>query len=264
MSNTIALFRWSAMAWLAAYAFSILLLGDGAWISAPVQLSPRGGVLQAIGELVFALPVPVCTGLVVCMLLLVACLAWKPRWHLGLVVWLLFRVVSHRMWLASNGGVQLMENMLLWLPLMHVRPGGAISTTAFRLARFQLLLAYAAAAAHKFTGSAWLDGTAVVLVATDAQFHLGWLLRMPWLCTVLTYAALAWMTTFPFALWWRGTRRPWLLIGVLFHIGTAVFMGIPQMGLAFIACYALWMQDDEAERIISWLRQRVRRSPMAA
>ena len=254
MNNSLRLFRWSATAWLLAYAFSILLLGDGAWASAPVQLAQRSGVLQAVGEVLAALPQFLCTAMVCCLVVAVVLFLWKPHWSIGLLVWLLFRVISHRMWLASNGGVQLMENVLLWLALMHVRPGGAVSTMAFWSARLQLLLAYAAAAAHKFTGSAWLDGTAVGMVAADPLFNLGWLLHAPWLCTALTYAALLWMTTFPLAMWWRGTRRWWLLIGVVFHLSTAVFMGIPQMGLAFIACYAVWLDEREADRAVRWWR----------
>ena len=259
MNSTMRLFRWTTTAWLAAYAVSILLLGDSAWVSAPVQLSPRGGMLQGFGELVAAVPRWACVAMVVCMAAVALWFARKPRWYIGLVVWVLFRVISHRMWLASNGGVQIMENMLLWLAFMHVRPGGTISTAAFWMARVQLLLAYAAAAAHKSTGSSWPDGTAVSLVAADPLFNLGWLLQAPWLCTLLTYAALAWMTTFPLAMWSRGTRHWWLIAGVVFHLGTAVFMGIPQMGLAFIACYALWSDKQEADRAMSWLRSLWRR-----
>lgn len=254
MSSSVRLFRWSAMAWIVAYALSILLLGEMGWVSAPVQLSQGGGLLQGFGELIAAMPRSVCVSIVGCTAVVAVLFAWTPHWTIGLVVWFLFRLVSHRMWLASNGGIQLMENMLLWLALMHVRTGTVIGPAALWIGRLQLLLVYAAAAAHKLTGSDWLDGTAVGKVAADPLFNLGWLLRTPWLCIALTYAALAWMSTFPLAVWWRGTRRWWLFLGVVFHLCTAVFMGIPQMGLVFIACYALWLDEREADRVISWLR----------
>lgn len=263
MSTSVRLFRWSTMAWLLAYALSILLLGRMAWVSAPVQLSRTGGLLQGFGDLVAALPQPVCIAMVVFMAAGALRFAWKPHWSIGIAVWLLFRLISHRMWLASNGGIQLMENMLLWLALMHVRPGGVVSTTAFWMARLQLLLAYAAAAAHKFTGSVWLDGTAVGMVANDPLFNLGWLLHVPWLCIVLTFAVLTWMTAFPLAMWWPGTRRWWLMFGLVFHLSTAIFMGIPQMGLAFIACYALWLDEQEAVRAIRWWRSLLHRKGAA-
>jgi ABC-type amino acid transport system permease subunit len=43
-----------------------------------------------------------------------------------------------------------------------------------------------------------------------------------------------------------------MAFGIAFHLGTAVFIGIPQMGLAFIACYAVWLDEDVAERL--WAR----------
>ena len=159
------------------------------------------------------------------------------------------------MWLASNGGIQLMENMLFWSSFLHISTSphpliSTLSSAAFWIGRLQLLLAYAAAAAHKFTGTTWLDGSAMSLVVADPTFNLGWLSASPGLCSALTYATLAFMTLFPFALWWKPTRRAWLCIGVVFHLCTAVFMGIPQMGFAFIACYALWLNDEEAQAIM--------------
>jgi hypothetical protein len=178
-------------------------------------------------------------------------LRWH-RWWPGLVVWLLFRVITHRTWLASNGGVQLMENMLIWCALMGKGTHPLVSTTAFWIARMQLLVAYAVAAAHKFTGTSWLDGSAVLRVAQDPGFNLEWLSASPMLCTVLTCATLAFMTLLPFAVWWSLSRRWFLVIGGLFHLSTAMFMGIPQMGLAFIACYALWLDEATASKVLAW------------
>lgn len=244
------------MVWLVGYASTVLLAGRAAWASAPVQLSQNSGVLRSLGSFVAELPVGACIAMLVGMVGLAVWFAWKPHWTIGVVLWLLFRAVGFRMWLASNGGVQLMENMLLWLALMHLRSVSVVSTMSFWTARLQLLLAYAAAAAHKFTGSAWLDGSAVASVAADPQFDLGWLSGAPRFCTVLTYTTLVWMLTLPLAVWWRRTKYAWLLVGVIFHLCTAVFMGIPQMGLAFIACYALWSDERDAERLLAWFRGR--------
>ena len=74
--------------------------------------------------------------------------------------------------------------------------------------------------------------------------------------TILTAAAAApvagHVTLFPFAVWWVPTRRLFLIIGTAFHLATAIFMGIPQMGLAFIACYAIWLDEATALRLTGW------------
>jgi hypothetical protein len=163
---------------------------------------------------------------------------------------LMFRSITHRMWLASNGGVQLMENMLLLIVFMGAVGPSVIRSSAFWIARLQLLLVYAVTAAHKFTGSAWLDGSAFSAVARDPDFHLAWLSQSPLLCTALTFGTLGFMTLFPLAVWWSPARRIFLVIGVLFHLATGLFMDIPQMGLAFVVCYALWLKDEEVSALL--------------
>lgn len=258
-AKTIRSFQSACYAWLALYMLALVLSGEAMWANAPVQLfRPDHGVLRyttrwEVNLLAPAALVTICLVIMVISFLQIR----RHRWWLGLVVWFLFRIITHRTWLASNGGVQLMENMLIWCALMGKGTHPFIGTTAFWIARLQLLLAYAAAAAHKFTGTTWLDGSAVMMVANDPGFSLGWLAGRPALCTTITYATLGFMTLFPFAVWWLPSRRVFLVIGVLFHLATAVFMGIPQMGLAFIACYAVWLGDDEAgliDRVRAWFK----------
>ncbi len=251
----IRLFRCAVYAWLACYLVALLLLGGDAWLNAPVNITTaKNGVLAAIQEVVNAagagILMAVCAGVIAGAVVQ----AGRGRWWLGLIVWVCFRIVTHRTWLASNGGIQLMENMLLWAALLCA-PSIAVATFAFWAARLQLLLLYLNAAAHKYAGTWWLDGTAVLRVAGDPLFHLGWLASVPALAVVLNYAVLAWMTLFPLAVWWRPTRRIVMIAGVLFHLSTAIFMGIPQMGLAIIACYAIWLTEGEARGIIQCVRR---------
>ncbi len=236
--------RW-AYAWLALYLTALLLLGGDAWTNAPVKVfTARTGPAALFQHALDLVPaeglVMLCALGVFGSLLLLR----RHRWWIGLAVWFLYRLIDHRMWLASNGGLQLMGTMLLWAALMGEDVDARVRTFSFWAARLQLLLVYAAAAAHKFTGTTWLDGTAMLRVANDPLFHLHWLAAFPALCAVITYAVLAWMTLFPLAVWWWPSRRIVLCFGVAFHLLTALFIGIPQMGLAFIACYPLWWHRD--------------------
>ena len=246
----IRLFQRAVYVWLAFYLLAMLLLRHAAWTNAPVQvfLAHHGAFKWLEGWVNGASPA-VMMALTTAALGAAIALTLRDRWWLGLIVWLLFRLVTHRTWLASNGGIQLMENMLIWCALMGRDVHPFVGATAFWTARLQLLLAYAAAAAHKFTGTTWLDGSAVLLGTRDPAFHMGWLGDSPGFCTFLTYATLAFMTLFPFAVWWAPSRRLFLIVGILFHLSTAIFMGIPQMGLAFIACYALWLDEGMLTRL---------------
>ena len=261
-ASNVRLFQGACYGWLALYALALVMSGEAIWTNAPVQLlRPDHGVLRHITRWEVNLLTPSAL-VVICFAIVAISLVQmrRHRWWLGLVVWLLFRIITHRTWLASNGGIQLMENMLIWCALMGECRHAVIRTSAFWIARLQLLLAYAVAAVHKFTGTAWLDGTVVMMVANDQGFSLGWLAGSPGLCTALTYATLGFMTLFPFAVWWSPSRKVILAIGVLFHLATAVFMGIPQMGLAFIVCYAIWLDDREIGQLTGrWQDIRIRR-----
>jgi hypothetical protein len=252
----IRLFQCAVYAWVALYVLAVMFLGSAAWNTASVEMFVSK---NAIGELIdqMLMWLPTWLGMVLCGITVLVSLFLLKRHNLwlGLLVWLLFRIITHRTWLVSNGGVQLMQNMVLWVALIRVanagqerdvsRPYQIVNTFAIWAARLQLLLVYAAAAAHKFTGTTWLDGSAMARVAADPTFNLGFLLNWPWLCVALTYVTLAWMTLFPFAVWWRPSRRIWLIAGTLFHLCTALFMGIPQMGLAFIVCYLVWVHPGD-------------------
>ena len=266
-ASVIRLFQQAVYAWLIGYTLLLLLLGKSAWSSAAVDAFPSQSLLAGVVPAVMSAITPE-VGMALCGVLLLcsAALLLKHRAWLALLIWFIFRLITHRTWLGSNGGIQLMENMLLWTAFLSIGPGRLVSPlglAAFWIARLQLLLVYAAAAAHKFTGSTWLDGSAVSIVAADPAFHLRWLQRLPWICTAATYAALAFMTLFPFAVWWHPSRRAVLLVGVCFHLFTALFMGIPQMAFAFLACYTLWLDEDEVLALRTFVRswmERVARS----
>ena len=81
---------------------------------------------------------------------------------------MLFASLVHRAWLASSGGLLLMQNVLLWMVLMRARSSGpwseGLSALGLWAVRLQLCLAYLITGLHKLTGTAWIEGTAVGLV----------------------------------------------------------------------------------------------------
>ncbi|MBL0036662.1 MAG: hypothetical protein IPP26_13090 [Flavobacteriales bacterium] len=66
---------------------------------------------------------------------------------------------------------------------------------------------------------------------------------------MITWALLAFQFTFPIAVWFNRTKLPFMAFGGLFHLGTALWMGIPEMAFAFIACYAIWLDEGEADAL---------------
>ena len=60
--------------------------------------------------------------------------------------------------------------------------------------------------------------------------------------------------TFPLAVWWGPTRIVWLAAGVVFHLGTAFWLGIVDMAFAFLVFYLLWFPEEG----VAWMMRSLR------
>jgi hypothetical protein len=176
-------------------------------------------------------------------------------------LWWLYVNLMNTAWLAGSGGQQLMANVLFWNILLASGKTG-LQQAAFWTIRLQLLLAYLSTGLYKLQGTHWVDGTALGIVATDAAFGPAWIARWPMVPHLITWAVLCFQLTFPLAVWWPRTRLPWMCFGIAFHLGTAIWMDIAEMGLAFIAVYTMWLGEREAAAIGGLLeRLRFTRQP---
>jgi hypothetical protein len=253
---TIRLFQRAVHLWLLGYLVSALAAAEWLWAhpvgpALPVP-GPAGLLVNAFGTWLpgeaAALAVPLLTGFAAYGL-------WReqPVW-MAFLTWMLFASLVQRAWLASCGGLLLMDNVLLWMVLLRSAPTGRLALAAGQLAfhaiRVQVAFTYLVTGLHKLGGTCWTGGTAVGIVASDPQFGPALLVHVPLLSAVITWALLAFQFIFPVAVWFRRMRLPLLSFGVLFHLGTALWMGIPEMGFAFIACYSVFLGEEEARAIM--------------
>jgi hypothetical protein len=253
---TVRLFQRAVHLWLLGYLVSALPAAEWLWEypvgpALPVP-GPAGLLVNAFGTWLpgeaTLLAVPV-------LMVFAAYGLWReqPVW-MAFLTWMLFASLVQRAWLASCGGLLLMDNVLLWMVLLRSAPTSRFAEGAGQLAfhaiRVQVTFTYLVTGLHKLGGTSWTGGTAVGIVASDPQFGPAFLAHVPWLSAVITWALLAFQFIFPVAVWLQRTRLPLLAFGVLFHLGTALWMGIPEMGFAFIACYAVFLHEEEARAIM--------------
>jgi hypothetical protein len=246
------------------YLLSAYRVGEWLWVhpvSPPLPVpGPLGSLMNAFGTwlptdaTLVAVPV-------LFVFAVIGLFRQQPVW-MAVVTWVLFASLVQLVWLASCGGVLLMDNVLFWMIFLRVAPigrvAGGVSELAFWMIRIQVIFTYLITGLHKLTGTSWLDGTAVGIVGSDPLFGPLWLAQVPWLSALVTWALLAFQFGFPVAVWFRRTKLPFLAFGVLFHLGTALWMGIPEMGFAFIACYAIWLDGPDLEALSIPRAKRVR------
>lgn len=261
--NAVKLFRMVIHLWVICFVLSALPAWEWLWDPAvspalPAPPGPFGLVTHAFSTWLPAVVLSIPVVLALCVRNL-----FRPaRWWSALLIWVLYTNLMNRAWMAGSGGQQLIGNLLFWLiflpdgsrPLAGVRE--VVGVSSFWIVRLQLLLAYAATGLHKLTGTHWLDGTAMGIVATDPAYGPAWLADHPMLAALMTWAVLLFQLTFPVALWFRRVRVPWMVVGIVFHLGTALSLGIPEMAFAFIAAYPIWLSDDEAVRVARLFRRR--------
>ncbi len=243
------LFLRAVPAWLLGFLLSGLSEAEWLWLH-PVSPPwfPPGPLRYATHALCGEVPEPV---VVLVLALALALAGWqliaRPRWWAWALIWFLFTNLMNRAWLSGSGGQQLMSNALFW-GVFLAAGSERLRFIGLWAIRLQLLLAYAATGLHKLTGAHWIDGTALGIAATDQAFGPAWLASFPLLCTLATWMILAFQLTFPLAIWFRRLRLLWLIGGALFHLATTVWMDIPEMGLAFIACYPIWCDGSVAKQ----------------
>jgi hypothetical protein len=106
----------------------------------------------------------------------------------------------------------------------------------------QLCFAYFAAGYHKLTSTSWRDGSALPGILSARLFGFpafgAWLARHQGLWLPLSWATIIWELSFPVALVVPGAVCLfYCACGILFHVSTAVTMGLNKFIWAFLALY---------------------------
>jgi len=129
----------------------------------------------------------------------------------------------------------------------------ALNNTFFFAILFQFLSVYIISVWWKLIDEGWMNGLAF-MHATNIKaysfFGLGsFMYDHVWLSKLLTYGTIFYQVTFPIAIWSKRLKPYWLFIGVAFHIGIAVFMGIFSFGLIMILSFSLFLSQKQLEGI---------------
>ncbi len=122
--------------------------------------------------------------------------------------------------------------MLLLLPYRAKFSSGEFQVWLHNLGvlaiALQLVIVYFVAGLEKAYGDWWQQGVAMYYITQVQWFTLpgaNELFTNPWLVTIVTYGTMIFEVMFPTAIISR-IKIPWLVCGVLMHIGIAVIMGM--------------------------------------
>jgi hypothetical protein len=130
---------------------------------------------------------------------------------------------------------------------------------AQRMIQFNMALFYLTACWWKSLGADWVNGSAVYYV-----IHLDQLLRFPlpasfgspFFVKLATWLTLALEFSLSVLVWFRETRYPVLLVGVLFHLSLEYALNVPLFEWDLLSAYVLFIDPADLTRAWIWIRSR--------
>ena len=162
----------------------------------------------------------------------------------------------------TNGGEQLLYNILFWMIFLNEKEEGTvqrnlISWFGLVAVKFEVVLLYFTAGFGKLTGTHWLSGDAFFLVSQIPEYSNIWMAKFivehPNIGYFLNYYTLIYQIGFPFFIWFRKLKYKWMTLGVLFHLGIGFTCGIMDFGLILLAAYFAFYDEDRSEWVKSAL-----------
>ena len=116
----------------------------------------------------------------------------------------------------------------------------------------QTVIIYATAGFYKFMGPVWQNGTALYVISQVDRFTVPMaarLLKNSYICTLGTYGTLAYQAMFPVAIFSR-LKKVWLLIGISFHVGIILMMGLVPFSAIMIGLDTALLSDEEIRGLV--------------
>lgn len=200
--------------------------------------------------------------------LLAFALGFYPRFTVW-VVWALHLSFVHRN-LAIDYGVDIIScYFLFYLCFADYRSDrtfkrgdlrATLGSMAYRLCQIQVCVIYGYSGLKKLKGPSWWLGEAIWNGLADpqiARWDFSWLAKPPFplMLAGVTYLTLAWEVYFPALVWIRPIRKPVLVIGVMLHLGIALFLNLPFFAILMVLTYLLFLDASVLKRVITRIPQ---------
>ena len=191
----------------------------------------------------------------VCLNSLITSLAWG---FAG--VDFIVSIVTFLMMVASLGG-----HSAHWYALRREKGGDRMTPAwIYRMFQVQLCFIYFFSGLWKVASDVWQNGTAMHFAlgwtASSSRVDFSLITQYPVANAILTHGIMLFeLTVFPFLIWFAGTRRWVLGLGVAFHLCIGILMDLAMFGGVVIVYYACFLTSTEAEMVAGGVSRRVKR-----
>ena len=137
-----------------------------------------------------------------------------------------------------------------------------INNTVYYALLIQVCILYFFSTFFKLYDVNWTSGNALLYVSEIPFYSTGWFHKATHLSTftskLATFSVLFYQGLFPIVIWLKKLKIPFLIFGVIVHLGIAFGMGIFTFGIVMIITYLLFLDSAQIEKLTNLLSSRKR------
>lgn len=192
------------------------------------------------------------------MIVLVTSLCLRPNYITGIVLFVIVLNLFRFAISVVNGSDFVLLMLCVWAIALPVYPVGkgekiqiiqyAASNVSVILIQIQVVLIYWVSGWDKLLSSLWRSGDAFVYVRhLEFMFNPGLvsIADGPELNIFLSWFTIVFELTFGVLVWFKRTRPAMLVLGVLFHLGIALMLNLPDFMLIMTLSYLCFLRDSD-------------------
>jgi hypothetical protein len=188
---------------------------------------------------------------IVAAILLCCIMLWRKKNNTGidLALWLIVENLHYSIYATLTGGDYLLNQFLFFSIFIAINPADTrgkfrdlylcLHNAAIVAVVLQVCLVYLVSGISKLMDQDWLAGTAVSLVNLTDHFSTGATRDSSWtgLHRVANYVVMLYQASFPFVVWVKKIKVPFLVIGIVMHLYIAFVMGLLAFGVLMVLSY---------------------------
>lgn len=183
-----------------------------------------------------------------------------------LLSWVSLLIIASSTNLLFNAGIHVAFNwafLLIFLfPMRETDWKVLLSRLAFLGVKVQFLIIYFFSGVFKLKAEDWWSGDAVRLLSFLPQYTPDWaasiLQSINWLAITVNYTIMFYLIVFPLLIWVKRIKTPLMIIGLGFHLYTALVMGLYDFGAIMLIGYVLFLSKEQTE----WLLNKIAKLPI--
>jgi hypothetical protein len=177
-----------------------------------------------------------------------------------LAIWFLVININNQIYPTLTGGDYLLNQLLFFSCFIndkYKRPNNQVKMVVHNLGvllvMIQICLVYFFAAFAKLTDQSWLSGNAVYFTSQINHYSLPFILNnlsgLGFLFKLLNYLVITYQILFPFVVWIKKIKKPFIVVGIVMHLYIAFVMGLVSFGLIMIIPYIFFWPGNKSTSI---------------